>query len=104
MSAAETASEMYEKWKQEGIKYLNMADNIHSQSKETWTTKAYYWITQGQLKQAQNYLVNLRQVVQQTSNQQGAGSTAPLIYILQALVDFGNGNYTECLKNLKEVI
>jgi hypothetical protein len=66
VSAAETASDMYEKWKQEGIKYLNMADNIHSQSKETWTTKAYYWITQGQLKQAQNYLVNLRQVVQQT--------------------------------------
>lgn len=59
VSAVETASDLYEKWFQERNKYLNMADNIQSSSKETWTTKAYYFITQGQLDQAQYYLDNL---------------------------------------------
>lgn len=61
VSAVETASDLYEKWFQERNKYLNMADSIQSSSKETWTTKAYYYITQGQLDQAQYYLDNLKQ-------------------------------------------
>jgi hypothetical protein len=45
VSSVEAASDLYEKWFQERNKYLNMADSIQSSSKETWTTKAYYYIT-----------------------------------------------------------
>lgn len=45
VSASETANDMYERWILERNRYLNSADNIHSSSTETWTTKAYYWIT-----------------------------------------------------------
>jgi hypothetical protein len=36
---------MYEKWRQESINYMNIADYIHSSSPESWMTKAYYFIT-----------------------------------------------------------
>jgi hypothetical protein len=53
-------SEEHKRWHEESIRNLNNADNIFLGSAETFVTKIYYMISQGQLSQAQQYLENLK--------------------------------------------
>ena len=76
---------------------MNQADSIHLSSTESYLTKIYYMISEGNLTQAQHYLQNLK------SPDQKDQKNSILLTWLQALIDFGLGKYKESLKNLKKV-
>lgn len=73
---------------------MNLSDNIKLSSNETFFTKTYYLIANGDLKAAESYLENIKVEL----------PNHPLVSWLQALIEFGKGNYQEALKSLKQVI
>lgn len=94
LGSAETSGEAFQKWTEESIRNLNKSDGIQLNSMESCATKTYYLISKGELMQAQNYLDSIKTVL----------PMHPLVNWLQALIEFGKGQYGECLKRLKMVI
>ena len=73
---------------------INAADNLNLTMPETWVTKSFYLIAQGNIRNSMTYLGHFEH----------AGYQHPLVDLIKALIEFNKGNYQDCLKNLKTIL